>query len=81
MCAKTATEVDCDQGGDVGDCKAVGGNEPMMEARSFRDVACCWRATTSAYDLLRGLAERGVLAPLLIVATARPKFRPPWSMH
>jgi hypothetical protein len=28
-----------------------------------------------------GIAERGVLAPLFIVATARPEFRPPWSMR
>ena len=38
-------------------------------------------ADPTTLDLLRGLAERGVLAPLFIVATARPEFRPPWSMH
>jgi len=32
-------------------------------------------------DVLRGLAERGALAPLFIVATARPEFRPTWSMR
>jgi predicted ATPase len=30
---------------------------------------------------LRGIAERGALAPLFIVATTRPEFRPPWSMR
>jgi predicted ATPase len=30
-------------------------------------------------DVLSGIAERGALAPLFIVATARPEFRPPWS--
>jgi tetratricopeptide (TPR) repeat protein len=38
-------------------------------------------ADPTTLDLLRGLAERGVLAPLFIVATARPEFRPPWSMR
>jgi predicted ATPase len=32
-------------------------------------------------DVLRSLAERGALAPLFIVATARPEFRSPWSMR
>jgi class 3 adenylate cyclase/predicted ATPase len=38
-------------------------------------------ADPTTLDLLRRLAERGVLAPLFIVATARPEFRPPWSMR
>jgi predicted ATPase len=37
-------------------------------------------ADPTTLDVLRGLAERGALAPLFIVATARPEFRPPWSM-
>jgi class 3 adenylate cyclase/predicted ATPase len=32
-------------------------------------------------ELLRGIAERGALAPLLVLVTARPEFRPPWRMH
>jgi class 3 adenylate cyclase/predicted ATPase len=32
-------------------------------------------------DVLRGIAERGALAPLFVVGTARPEFRPPWSMR
>jgi class 3 adenylate cyclase/predicted ATPase len=38
-------------------------------------------ADPTMLDVLRGLAERGALAPLLIVVTARPEFRPPWSMR
>jgi predicted ATPase len=30
---------------------------------------------------LRGIAERGALAPLFVTATARPEFRPPWGMR
>ena len=36
-------------------------------------------ADPTTLDLLRGLTERGALAPLFIVATARPEFRSPWS--
>jgi class 3 adenylate cyclase/predicted ATPase len=32
-------------------------------------------------ELLRGLAERGAEAPLMILATTRPEFRVPWSMR
>ena len=38
-------------------------------------------ADPTTLDVLRGLAERGALAPLLIVATARPEFRSHWSMR
>jgi class 3 adenylate cyclase/predicted ATPase len=38
-------------------------------------------ADPTTLDVLRGLAERGALAPLFIVATARPEFRPPWSVR
>jgi predicted ATPase len=31
--------------------------------------------------VLRGIAERGALAPLYIVATTRPEFRPPWGIR
>jgi predicted ATPase len=44
----------------------------------FEDLQ--WADPTSI-DLIRTLAERGAQAPLLIVATARPEFRPPWSMR
>jgi class 3 adenylate cyclase/predicted ATPase len=32
-------------------------------------------------DVLRGLAERGALAPLFVVATTRPEFRAPWGVR
>jgi predicted ATPase len=36
-------------------------------------------ADPTTLDLLRGIAERGALAPLLVLMTARPEFRPPWG--
>ena len=36
-------------------------------------------ADPTTLDVLRGIAERGALAPLYIVATTRPEFRPPWG--
>jgi len=39
-----------------------------------------WADPTSL-DLLRSLAERGAQAPLMIVATTRPEFRPQWSLR
>jgi len=38
-------------------------------------------ADPTTLDVLRGIAEQGALAPLFIVATTRPEFRPPWSMR
>ena len=38
-------------------------------------------ADPTTLDVLRGIAEQGELAPLFIVATTRPEFRPPWSMR
>ena len=38
-------------------------------------------ADPTTLDVLRGIAERGALVPLYIVATARPEFRPPWGMR
>jgi class 3 adenylate cyclase len=39
-----------------------------------------WADPTSL-DLLRALADRGAQAPLLLLATTRPEFRPPWSLR
>jgi hypothetical protein len=39
-----------------------------------------WADPTSL-DLMQALAERGAQAPLLIIATTRPEFRPPWSLR
>ena len=50
--------------------------QPLVLA--FEDLH--WSDPTTL-DVLRGIAERGALAPLLVVAAARPEFRPPWSMR
>ena len=39
-----------------------------------------WADPTSL-DLLRGIAERGGRAPLLVLITARPEFRAPWGVR
>ena len=36
-------------------------------------------ADPSTLDVLKGIAEQGVLAQLFILASTRPEFRPPWS--
>ena len=51
-------------------------SQPIVLA--FEDLH--WADPTSI-DLLRALAERGAEAQLLLVATARPEFRPPWSLR
>jgi class 3 adenylate cyclase/predicted ATPase len=51
-------------------------SQPAVVA--FEDLH--WADPTSL-DLLRGLAERGAQAPLLLIATTRPEFRPPWSVR
>ncbi len=38
-------------------------------------------ADPTTLDVLRGIAERGAMAPLFILATTRPEFRPPWGMR
>jgi predicted ATPase len=38
-------------------------------------------ADPTTLDVLRGIAERGALAPLFMVATTRPEFRPPWGVR
>ena len=48
--------------------------QPVVLA--FEDLH--WSDPTTL-DILRGFAERGALAPLLVVATTRPEFRPPWG--
>jgi predicted ATPase len=50
--------------------------QPMVLA--FEDLH--WADPTSL-EVLRGIAERGALAPLFVVATTRPELRPPWSMR
>ena len=50
--------------------------QPLVLA--FEDLH--W-ADPTTLDVLRGVAERGALAPLFVVATARPEFRSPWGMR
>jgi class 3 adenylate cyclase/predicted ATPase len=47
-------------------------------ALAFEDLH--WADPTSL-DLMQTFAERGARAPMLILATARPEFRPPWSLR
>jgi class 3 adenylate cyclase len=49
-------------------------SQPAVVA--FEDLH--WADPTSL-DLLRVLADRGAQAPLLLLATTRPEFRPPWK--
>ena len=51
-------------------------SQPVVLA--FEDLH--WADPTSL-DLLRPLADRGAQAPLLLLATTRPEFRPPWSLR
>ena len=50
--------------------------QPVVLA--FEDLH--WADPTSL-DLMQTLAERGAQAPLFIIATMRPEFRPPWSLR
>ena len=43
---------------------------------AFEDLQ--W-ADPTTLELLRGIAERGALAPLFVLTTARPEFRAPWG--
>jgi tetratricopeptide (TPR) repeat protein len=50
--------------------------QPLVLA--FEDLH--WADPTSL-DVLQALAERGAQAPLLMLATTRPEFRPPWKLR
>src|SRR5208282_5348285 len=57
---------------------ALAGARSQPIVLAFEDLH--WADPTSL-DLLRALSERGAQAPLLILATTRPEFRPPWSLR
>jgi predicted ATPase len=38
-------------------------------------------ADPTTLDFIRGIVERGALAPLLLLITARPEFRAPWAIR
>ncbi|HTR12099.1 MAG TPA: AAA family ATPase, partial [Roseiarcus sp.] len=56
----------------------LAGARSQAVALAFEDLH--WADPTSL-DLMQALAERGAQAPMLILATARPEFRPPWSLR
>jgi class 3 adenylate cyclase/predicted ATPase len=56
----------------------LAGARAQPVALAFEDLH--WLDPTSL-DLMQALAERGRTAPLFIIATARPEFRPPWSLR
>jgi class 3 adenylate cyclase/tetratricopeptide (TPR) repeat protein len=56
----------------------LAGARSQAVALAFEDLH--WADPTSL-DLMRSLAERGQQAPLFIIATTRPEFRPPWSLR
>ena len=56
----------------------LAGRASQPIALAFEDLH--WADPTSL-DLLQALAERGAQAPLFILATTRPEFRPPWSLR
>jgi hypothetical protein len=56
----------------------LAGARSQPVALAFEDLH--WADPTSL-DLMQSLAERDAQAPLLILATTRPEFRPPWTMR
>jgi class 3 adenylate cyclase len=56
----------------------LAGARTQPAALAFEDVH--W-ADPTTLDLMQALAERSAQAPLLILATARPEFCPPWSLR
>ena len=56
----------------------LAGARSQPVALAFEDLH--WADPTSL-DLMQTLAERGAQAPMLILATARPEFRPAWSLR
>ena len=56
----------------------LAGARSQAVALAFEDLH--WADPTSL-DLMQALAERGAQAPLFLIATARPEFRPPWSLR
>ena len=56
----------------------LAGARSQAAALAFEDLH--WADPTSL-DLMQALAERGAQAPLLVLATTRPGFRPPWSLR
>ena len=58
--------------------KALAGARTQPGVLALEDVH--W-ADPTTLEFLRSIAERGDQAPLLVLITARPEFRPPWLMR
>ena len=56
----------------------LAGARSQAAVLAFEDLH--WADPTSL-DLMQALSELGAQAPLFIIATARPEFRPPWSLR
>jgi predicted ATPase len=56
----------------------IAGARTQPAVLAFEDLH--WTDPTTL-DLLRGIAERGALAPLFVLITTRPESRPPWGMR
>ena len=56
----------------------LAGARSQPAALAFEDLH--W-ADPTTLDLMQALAESGRTAPLFIIVTARPEFRPPWSLR
>ena len=54
----------------------VAGARVQPVVLAFEDLH--W-ADPTTIDVFKGIAERGALAPLLVLATTRPEFKPPWG--
>src|SRR4029077_7395367 len=57
---------------------AIAGARVQPVVLVFEDLQ--WFDPTSI-DLVHALSDRGAQAPLLMLATARPEFRPPWGLR
>ena len=56
----------------------LAGARSQQVVLAFEDLHWC---DPTSLDLLRAFADRGAQAPLLLLATTRPEFRPPWSLR
>ena len=54
----------------------IAGAKAQPVVLAFEDLH--W-ADPTTLDVLKSIAEQGALAPLFVLATTRPEFRPPWS--
>jgi predicted ATPase/class 3 adenylate cyclase len=54
----------------------IAGARTQPSVLAFEDLH--WADPTSL-EVLRGIAERGALAPLYVLATTRPEIHPPWG--